>query len=34
METPRAFVNVITVTISDRGFKTEFDGDVKKACSL
>jgi len=34
METPGAFVNVITVAIPDRESQDKVLGDVKKACSL
>jgi hypothetical protein len=34
METPGAFVNVITVAISDRESQDKVLGDVKKACSF
>ena len=31
METPGAFANFLTAAISDRGFKTAFDGEVKES---
>jgi hypothetical protein len=34
METPGAFVNLITVAISDRESQDKVLGDVKKACSF